>query len=298
MPNKPKIGALTNQTALCFMDQKDLEKYFGQKKIAEIIDYQFNELKISTINDGKTDLAYFLTSIRQKAGKNVLFIENFGEISRIKSAETNAYINPAAKDIILNTMHQFSADHLVMVGATEELKGIDSEVFSPGRFDILIPVFPPNANERAQMILRYLTLNLEKDSVLTKILAFNAADKKPFWKDYASRMKIFSNTMVIDFTQSIKKRIRNKYLKVKNHEIKLDKDLLELSFLESASKLNDDYLASMKTFLIEVSSRDYDVFSSRIEALKQELIFFTKAEPRQRAIGFGHHDEKEEKPKR
>ena len=54
------------------------------------------------------------------------------------------------------------------------------------------------------MIMQYMTLNLSEDAILMKILKHNGADKKPYWSDYAKRMKLFSNTMMIDFTQSVK----------------------------------------------------------------------------------------------
>ena len=57
------------------------------------------------------------------------------------------------------------------------MAGIDNEVFAPGRFDIKIPVFPPNEDERAQMIIQYITLNLSEDAILMKILKHNGADK-------------------------------------------------------------------------------------------------------------------------
>lgn len=262
-------------------------KIFWAKKIAEIIDYEFNEVKISFINDSKNNLTNFLTSIMMKKGNKVLFIENFDEISRDKRAENGISYNSAGtKDLILHTIHKFVDENLVMIGATDELSTMDSEVFAPGRFDILIPVFPPNADERAQMILRYLTLNLEKESVLTKILEYNKADKKPFWLNYASRMKLFSNTMVIDFTQSVKKRLRSKYLRTKNHAFAIDRDILELSYIESASKLTEDYLQSIQQFISEVSAHDYDVFSKRIDSVKYELNHYRIEEPKRKSIGF------------
>lgn len=266
-------------------------KIFWATKIAEIIDYEFNEAKISFINDPKNSLTNFLTSMMMKNGKKILFIENFGELSRDRRSETgSSSTNFAAKDLILQTIHKFVDENLLIIGATEELSDIDSEVFSPGRFDILIPVFPPNTDERAQMILRYLTLNLEKESILTKILEYNKADKRPFWLNYASRMKLFSNTMVIDFTQSVKKRLRSKYLRTKNPEFIIDRDILELSFIESASKLTEEYLASIQQFIREVSAHDYDVFSSRIDRLKYELDHYRIEEPKRKSIGFGKHE--------
>ena len=262
-------------------------KIFWANKIAEIIDYEFSEVKLSYINDPKNSFTNFLSAAMMRKGNKVLFIENFGEISKDRTADIGmTYNNLAAKDLILNNIHKFVDENLLIIGTTDSLSDVESEAYSPGRFDILIPIFPPNADERAQMILRYLTLNLEKESVLTKILEFNKADKKPFWKDYASRMKLFSNSMVIDFTQSVKKRLRNKYLKTKNPEFVIDKDILELSFIESASKLTEEYLNSIHTFITEVSAHDYDVFNIRIEQLKYELNHYKIEEPTRKTIGF------------
>ncbi len=278
-----KDWGINKANGIMLYGPKGSGKIFWARKIAEIINYEFNEVKISYINDKKHDFVNFLTSLLIKKGKNILFIENFEEISSDKFNNSSA-----GKDVILHTIHRFVEENLLLIAATEQLTDIDSEIFSPGRFDILIPVFPPNTAERAQMILRYLTLNLEKDSVLTKILEYNEADHRPFWQNYASRMKLFSNTMVIDFTQSVKKRLRNKYLKTKNHQFKIDKDILELSFLESASKLTEEYMLSIQLFISEVSARDYDVFSVRIENLKNELNYYRIEEPKQRSIGFEH----------
>ena len=178
---------------------------------------------------------------------------------------------------------------LLMVVAADNLLGMDSEVFAPGRFDVKIPVFPPNQDERAQMILRYLTHHLEEDAVLMKILEYNEADHKPFWTEYSSKMKLFSNTMVIDFTQSVKKRLRNHYLKVKTHQFKIEKSLLEHSLIEAATKLTDEYLNSVQQFIFEVSANDYDAFTKRIEKLKHELETYKVVEMPRRQIGFHHN---------
>ena len=173
-----------------------------------------------------------------------------------------------------------------MVVAANNLAGIDNEVFAPGRFDIKIPVFPPNEDERAQMIMQYMTLNLSEDAILMKILKHNSANKKPYWSDYAKRMKLFSNTMMIDFTQSVKKRLRNVYLRKKTHACKIEKSILEASFIECASKLTDEYLNEVQQFIREVSANDYDVFAARIEAMKKEFQAYIIKEKPHRKIGF------------
>lgn len=270
-------------------------KIFWAKKIAEIINYEFKEvfdsyLKTTFNNGRKTDFNDFLSSI-MKQNKVLLFLENFDEIAKIKPIDDSIFSkNESTKDIILGSIHKFVSEDLLMVVSATNLTGIDNEIFAPGRFDIKIPVFPPNEDERAQMIMQHLMVNLSEDSVLMKILDFNGADHKPFWSEYAKRMNLFSNTMVIDFTQSVKKRLRNVYLHKKTHEFKIEKSLLEASFIECASKLTEDYLDEVQQFIREVSANDYDVFATRIEAMKKEFQAYIIKEKPTRKIGFNVED--------
>lgn len=269
-------------------------KIFWARKIAEIINYEFREVKnsylgTSFINGKKADFNDFLTAM-MKEKKVLLFLEDFHKIAKDRSPNQNQITeNEDTKDIILHSIHRFVNEDLLMVVAADNLLGMDSEVFAPGRFDVKIPVFPPNQDERAQMILRYLTHHLEEDAILMKILEYNEADHKPFWAEYSSKMKLFSNTMVIDFTQSVKKRLRNHYLKVKTHQFKIEKSLLEHSLIEAATKLTDEYLNSVQQFIFEVSANDYDAFTKRIEKLKHELETYKVVEMPRRQIGFHHN---------
>ena len=266
-------------------------KIFWARKIAEIINYEFKEvmnsyLKTSFINGKRSDFNDYLTAM-MKEDKVLLFLENFHEIAQEKPIDDSIFSeNKSTKDIILHSIHKFVNEELLMVVAANNLAGIDNEVFAPGRFDIKIPVFPPNEDERAQMIMQYITLNLSEDAILMKILKHNGADKKPYWSDYAKRMKLFSNTMMIDFTQSVKKRLRNVYLRKKTHACKIEKSILEASFIECASKLTDEYLNEVQQFIREVSANDYDVFAARIEAMKKEFQAYIIKEKPHRKIGF------------
>ena len=272
-------------------------KIFWARKIAEIIDYEFKEVKnsylgTSFINGEKTSFNDYLTSM-MKEDKVLLFLENFDEIAKERSANQNQNSqNEETKEIILHSIHRFVNEGLLMLVAADNLNTMDTEVFAPGRFDVKIPVFPPNRDERSQMILRYLTKDLEQDAVLMKVLEYNDADHKPYWKEISNRMKLFSNTMVIDFTQSIKKRLRNQFLKLKTPNFRIDKNILENSFVEAATKLTDEYLNSVQQFILEVSASDYDVFSKRIENLKYELNTYKVVEKPRRSIGFHHDNEK------
>lgn len=239
-------------------------KIFWAKKIAEMIDYQFNEIKNSYLNSSlidKNDFKHYLMDMMNKKGTKVLFIENFHKIGQQRSAEESSHSRyEIIKNIILSEMYLFVKEGLLMVASADHLNKMDSEILSPGRFDIKIPIFPPNEKERAEMILYYLTLNLEKDSILMQILEKNQADHLPFWKYIANKMKLFSNTMVIDFTQNLKKRFRNHFLRVKTPHFEITNKMIELSYIECVSKFNEEYFISIQDFINQVSINDYDVF--------------------------------------
>jgi hypothetical protein len=155
----------------------------------------------------------------------------------------------------------------------------------------MIPIFPPNASERSEIILYAMTRGLEEDSLLYKILIYNKADKVPFWHEISSKMKAFSNTMLIDFTQSLKKRIKNLYQRTKNEKLKIDQGLLNAALRDAAGKLTEEYLDQVARFLADAIINNFDEFQFRIKALKAELETYKVVEEPRRAIGFSHNDE-------
>lgn len=271
-------------------------KIFWAKKIAEIIGYQFKEVKkhylgSSFVDGNKNKFNEFLVNML-KEEKILLFMEDFDSIMGIPHDEQSASeCDEETKDIILHYIGHFEAEDLVMVGSANSITEIDREVLAPGRFDVLIPIFPPNFRERCEMILFHMMEQLNEDSVLRKILAKNQADHLPFWNDISSNMKTFSNTMIIDFTQSLKKRIRNIYLNDHSEDIMIDAHLLEAALRDTSAKLTEEYLNQIDQFIQDASMNNYDEFSQRIEALKKELENYKVVEAPLKSIGFKHNDE-------
>ncbi|WP_419868279.1 AAA family ATPase [Chryseobacterium sp. CT-SW4] len=275
-------------------------KIFWANKIAEIISYQFKEVKkhylgTSFVNGSKTNFNDFLVNM-MKDDRVLLFLDDFDQIMMQRTAETDvASCNLETQEIILHYIGKFEKEDLLMVGSANSVAEIDEEVLAPGRFDVLVPVFPPNAAERSEIILYSMTKDLEEDSLLYKILRKNKADKLPFWHGVSAQMKTFSNTMVIDFTQSLKKRIRNLYQKTRNENLKIDQNLLNGALRDSAGKLTEEYLDQIARFLNDVIINNFDEFQYRVKALKTELDSYKVVEEPRRAIGF-HHNGEEEKP--
>lgn len=271
-------------------------KIFWANKIAEIIGYQFKEVKkhyfgTSFVDGNKTSFNDFLVSM-MKEDKVLLFMEDFDEIMGVRTDEKSVNsCDEETKEIILHYINRFEEEDLVMVGSANTTLGIEEEVLAPGRFDVLIPIFPPNQQERTEMIRYNMLENLSKDATLYKILQRSNADHLPFWQEISSKMKVFSNTMIIDFTQSLKKRIRSKYQQTKDENLKLDQNLLKGALRDASVKLTDEYLNQVAQFIHDVSQNNYDDFSNRIEALKTELETYKVVEVPRRAIGFQHNEE-------
>lgn len=271
-------------------------KIFWAKKIAEMIDFDFfeirkSQLKSILINDKKLNFDEYLSQMLKK-DKVVLFLENFDDIMMFKQDNQNIIQDyEDVKESILHSIEKFEKENVLMIGSAKELAEIESEILAPGRFDVLIPIFPPNKQERAEMLLFNMTKNLSKDATLLKILQYNQADQIPFWKETAEKMKVFSNTMLVDFTQSLKKRIRSLYLKNKTENIRISQGILDACLKESASKLTGEYLNNVQEFLSEAEDNSYDRFAGRIEDLKQELETYKAKEEPVRTIGF-HPDDK------
>ncbi|WP_294311487.1 ATP-binding protein [uncultured Chryseobacterium sp.] len=271
-------------------------KIFWANKIAEIIGYRFKEVKkhylgTSYIDGNQTNFNDFLVTM-MKEDKVLLFMDDFDEIMMARKSENNvAACNLETQEIILHHISRFEQEDLLMVGSAKSVSDIDEEITAPGRFDVMVPVFPPNVAERAEIILYSMTKNLEKDSLLFKILKNNKADKIPFWHGVSAKMKVFSNTMLIDFTQSLKKRIKNLYQKTRNENLKIDQNLLNGALRDAAGKLTGEYLDQIAVFLKDVTINNFDQFQSRIKELKKEVDTYRAVEEPRRIIGFHHNEE-------
>ncbi len=271
-------------------------KIFWANKIAEIIAYEFKEIKkhflgISFVDNQKTTFNDFLIQM-MKSKKVLLFLEDFdtlmGERSDNQSIKS---CDEEIKEIILHYISHFEKEKILMVGAANSLLNIDKELLAPGRFDVLIPIFPPNIKERSEMLFYHMTENLSDDALLLKILEHNKAHQLPFWLEISKNMQAFSNTMLIDFTQSLKKRIRNLYLKDHSTTIKITQKMVDAALRDASSKLTGNYLDQIQQFLFDVSLNNYDDFTQRIEALKNELEHYKIIDEPKKPIGFSHNDE-------
>ncbi|QCX52850.1 ATP-binding protein [Elizabethkingia sp. JS20170427COW] len=276
-------------------------KVFWAKKIAEIIGYKFTEVKNQLLSimydNGETSrFKDFLCSNRVKSPHTIIFLENFAKIATEENPERP--LNLALlelKNLILQTIHHNINDKILFMGATNSLQGLDIEILAPGRFDLCIPVFPPNVEERAEMILANLLHHLTEKSPLLQVLKNNNADKIPFWKKTAQNMKLFSNTMVIDFTQAIKKRIHAEYMRLDGKNVIISEKIISAALNEAFAKLTPEYLEYCASFINELAQNNSMEFPRRIQNMLSELEFYKIKDKPVRKIGFNAEEEEENK---
>lgn len=270
-------------------------KIFWANKIATIIGYEFLAIKkhflgSSFIDNRETTFNDFLVETMKKE-KVLLFLEDFDEIMQERNAgHSTKACDEETKEIILHYIGHFEKGQILMIGSANSVAGIDRDILAPGRFDMLIPVFPPNRKERAELLLYYMTDGISADSLLMRILESNEAHRLPFWIEISKRMQVYSNTMLIDFTQSIKKRLRNTYSKDSSLDIKINQKMIDSALKDASSKLTETYLNQVQQFIHDVSRNSYEEFNQRIGSLRVELEHYLMIDEPKKSIGFTHND--------
>lgn len=291
-----KLWGISKPAGIILYGPPGSGKIFWAKKIADLIDYQFVHVyKDYLVNNVKTNSNQFTNYLKTKMNepKTLLFIEGFEELMAKNSPLKNS---PEAVELINSIVRHIQKDNtkeLVIVGSVEILGLLGDDITAPGRFDLQIPVFPPGADERAQLIYYHLTNNLDQNSPLLNILKLNKADTIDFWVPIAAEMKLFSNTMVIDFTQSLKKRLYALFRKDETKDIELSMQVLLAAYNEAKAKITTDYLKRCQIFLLEAKQNTETDFPQRFFELQYELDSFGAKKENIRKIGFNIQEEEE-----
>jgi len=269
-------------------------KIFWARRIAQMIGYDFvhvyKDYLVGNLKTTKNSFTHFLNTKMQNP-KTLLFIDSLDELLT-KNGEQNLIAeNIELINTILRHIQKDIHKELLIVGSAEILNLFNDEILAPGRFDMQIPVFPPNADERAQLIIYHLTQNLIEDSPLIKILKNHNALNKAFWEPIANEMRLFSNTMIIDFTQALKKRLYALYRKDETKNIELTEKVLLASFNEAKAKLTSEYLKRCAIFLLEAKQNVGQDFPHRILELEADLESYQAKKTPINKIGFKQDNE-------
>lgn len=264
-------------------------KIFWARKMAQMIGYEFvhvyKDYLAGNLKTSKNSFTHFLNTKMQHP-KTMLFIDSLDELVSRNENQTFFSENIELINTILRHSKKDIHQELLVVGSAEILSLFDDEILSPGNFDMQIPVFPPNSDERAQLIVFHLVQNLVDDSPLLNILKKHKALCKAFWEPIANEMRLFSNTMIIDFTQSLKKRLYALHRKDETKNIELNDKILSASFNEAKAKLTAEYIKRCAVFLLEAKQNVGQDFSHRILELEADLESYQAKKPPINKIGF------------
>lgn len=264
-------------------------KIFWARKIAQMIGYDFvhvyKDYLAGNLKTSKNSFTHFLNTKMQHP-KTMLFLDSLDELLSKNENQTFFSENIELINTLLRHSQKDLHQELLIVGSAEILNLFDDEVLAPGNFDMQIPIFPPNSDERAQLIIFHLVQNLVDDSPLLNILKKHEALCKAFWEPIANEMRLFSNTMIIDFTQSLKKRLYALHRKDETKNIELNDKILTASFNEAKAKLTTDYIKRCAIFLIEAKQNVGQDFSHRILELEADLESYQAKKTPINKIGF------------
>ncbi|MDB0040617.1 ATP-binding protein [Algibacter sp.] len=297
-PDDMKDWGLQNPGGIILFGPPGCGKTFWAEKISQLIDYSFEEIPRSIFGSSLVDGA--MINLKKKLNeyksstKSIIFFDEFDSIASIRNNQSSGSTeNSKVVNTLLQEIPKLIEKQILIIAATNFIDFIDPAVVRPGRFDLKIPVFPPNIEERTELIVYKLINGLQENSPLLKILKFNNADNSSYWKKVASNMILFSNSLVIDYTQLVKRKLKNIYSENQTIEIKIDEKFLLNILEETASKLTQKDAEIYAHFYNEVKSLGSNFYQERLDWLFQDLErYFSrfKKPDKPRPIGFRQPD--------
>jgi SpoVK/Ycf46/Vps4 family AAA+-type ATPase len=93
---------------------------------------------------------------------SVLFIDELDSIAFSRTEQHAHTDQKATINQLLMEMNNIKNHDVIVIGATNMLRGIDTAFKRSGRFDWKIPIFPPNEQERAELFRHYLSLTKKR----------------------------------------------------------------------------------------------------------------------------------------
>ncbi|MCX8482417.1 MAG: hypothetical protein ORN50_02465 [Crocinitomicaceae bacterium] len=101
-------------------------------------------------------------------------------------------------------------------------------------------------------------------------------------------MKLFSNSLILDFTQLLKRRIRNEYLNNSTEDITINRETIDKILMEVSSKITKVDIEQFAQFYNEVKSMGEEMYAERLNYLFLELEFHFRKNKKEapKPIGF------------
>ncbi len=150
--DQSKTWGISKPTGIVLYGPPGSGKIFWARKMAQMIGYEFvhvyKDYLAGNLKTTKNSFTHFLNSKMQHP-KTMLFIDSLDELLS-KNGEQNFFSeNIELINTILRHTQKDIHQELLMVGSAEILNLFNDEVLAPGRFDMQIPTFPSNSDERA-----------------------------------------------------------------------------------------------------------------------------------------------------
>ncbi len=251
-------------------------KTFWATKISEYIQYDFKEIPrssfASSLVDGATKNLKELLDGTQS--NTALFFDEFDSIAETRSNKTSgSQENIKVVNTLLQEIPKLISRDIILIAATNYLTRIDSAVIRPGRFDLKIPIFPPNIEERAEIIYQKFTKDLQNKSPLAEIIKTNEINDYKYFIESAKMMELFSSSLLEDFVDTLKRSLKEIYDKgASSKAIRLNKDLINMTIAKTKSKIVQQDLEILSNFYLEVNSlTGSEIYNERLTLLKSEL---------------------------
>lgn len=267
-------------------------KTFWAEQIANYLNYEFKEIPRSLFASSYVDgAAKNLKEILDNTeSRTALFFDEFDSVAESRTTSSSGSRESIkVVNTLLQEIPKLINRDIVIIAATNYLSRIDAAVIRPGRFDLKIPIFPPNQSERAQLIFQKLTKDLPYQSPLTSILENNNIISSDYFINWANKMTLFSTSLLEDFVDILKRKIKYLYDSgIHDNNIIIDDFLLEDCITKSSAKLVSQDLEFIANFYLEVSSFvGSGVYKNRLQDLKDELgVKFIGSKNAPQPIGF------------
>jgi len=267
-------------------------KTFWAEQIANYLHYEFKEIPRSLFASSYVDgAAKNLKEILDNTeSRTALFFDEFDSVAESRTTSSSGSRESIkVVNTLLQEIPKLINRDIVIIAATNYLSRIDAAVIRPGRFDLKIPIFPPNQSERAQLIFQKLTKDLPYQSPLTSILENNNIISSDYFINWANKMTLFSTSLLEDFVDILKRKIKYLYDSgIHDNNIIIDETLLEDCITKSSAKLVSQDLEFIANFYLEVSSFvGSGVYKNRLQDLKDELgVKFIGSKNAPQPIGF------------
>jgi transitional endoplasmic reticulum ATPase len=271
-------------------------KTFWAEEISGYLNYDHRQIPRtefgSTFVDGAANnLQEILNNIKPRT---TVFFDEFDSIAEKRSSDSaGSRENIKVVNTLLQSIPMLIKKDILIIGATNFLSRLDAAILRPGRFDLKIPIFPPNENERASLLYSSFVNNLNEKSPLHKIIELNNIRSAAFFQGIAKDMILYSNSQVKSFNQFLKKKISKLFSNgISEQDIIIDNRLLFECLEECNSNILNQDLEFLLNFYIEVSGMQGNkYYSERLKSLKDELdLVFKDEKSDYNPIGFKRPD--------